>query len=150
MSNPSAEKPASIHFCVSLFIKGDGLDLDEISRTLGLDPTNISRKGERYGHAQTSCDFDGWYYSPKIEGTQPLGEQIMALWDAVGPHAGYLRELKQKFEVSVSAHVKSSSLWFGKEYHTNFEIDHPCMRLFAELGIPCKAFVTITERLKDA
>jgi hypothetical protein len=149
MSNLSTQNRAALNFGVSLFIKGDGLDLDEISRTLGLDPTNISRKGERYGHAQTLCDFDGWCFSPKIEGARPLDEHIMALWDVIRPHVGYLRDLKQKFKVSVSAHVKSSSFWFGKEYHTSFEVDHRCMRLFAELGIPCGVIVTITERLKD-
>jgi hypothetical protein len=149
MINPSAQKPTTFHFGVSLFIKGDGLDLDEISRTLGIAPTNISRKGERYGHAQTLCDFDGWYFSPNIEGTRPLDEHIMTLWDVVRPHIGYLRDPKQKFEVSVSVHVNSSSFWFGREYHTSFEVGHRCMGLFTELGIPCRVFVTITERAKE-
>jgi hypothetical protein len=142
-------KAEAFDFSASLFIQGDGLDLDEISRTLGLAPTFISRKGKRYGHAQTLCDFDAWSYFPKIEGTRPLDEHILALWEAIHPYAEYLRGLKQKFEVSVSAQVTSSSLWFGKEYHTSFEVDHRCMRLFAELGIPCKVGVTITERAKE-
>jgi hypothetical protein len=149
MSNPSTQKPAALHFGVSLFIKGDHLDLDEISRTLGLSQTNISRKGKRYGHAQELCDFDGWYYSPRIESTWLLDEHIMALWDAVRPHVGYLCDLKQKCEVSVSVHVTTSTLWFGREYQTRFEVDHRCMGLFTELGIPCRVFVTITERVKE-
>jgi len=149
MSNPSTQKPATFHFSVSLFIEGDGLNLDEVSQTLGLAPTSVSQKGKRYGHARTLCNFDGWYYSPKVKGAQPLDEHIMALWDAIRLHIGYLRDLSQRFDVSVSAHVKSSSLWFSKEYHTNFEVDHRCMKLFTELGIPCRVFVTITQRIKD-
>jgi hypothetical protein len=149
MTNPIAPKPAPFHFGALLHIKGDGLDLDDISRTLGLAPTSISQKGERYGHAQTLCDYDAWdYYSP-VDKERPLDEHIMALWDAVRPHIGYLHGLKQKFEVSVSLHVNSGSFWFGKEHHTSFEVDHRCMGLFSELGIPFKVFVTIAERVKE-
>lgn len=136
------------HFSVSLFIKGDHLDLDEISRTLELVPTNISQKGKRYGHAQMLCDFDGWYYSPKIDGSQPIDAHLTALSDALRPHIQYLRNLKQECEISVSIHVKTSSLWFGKEYHANFDVGHRSMGLFAELEIPCRVFVTITQRTK--
>jgi len=150
MSNPSAHNAnaVSFHFGASLLIKGDGLDLDEISRTLGLAPNNISQKGKRYGHAQTLCDFDAWYYNSPVGKERPLDEHIVALYDAVRPHIGYLLGLKQKFEVSVSVHVNSNSFWF-KEYHTLFEVDHRCMGLFAELGIPLRVFVTITERVKE-
>jgi hypothetical protein len=150
MSNLSAQnlKAASFRFGASLFIKGDGLDLDEISRTLGLAPYSITQKGKRYGHAQTLCDYDAWFYNSPVGEERPLDEHIMALWDAVRPHMGYLLDLKQKFEVSVSLHVKCNSFWF-KEYHTCFEVDHRCMGLFAELGIPFRVFVTITERVKE-
>ena len=111
------------HSSTSLFIKGDSLDLDEISRTLGLTPTNLSRKGERYGHAQTLCDFDGWYYSPKIEGSRSIDAHLAALSDAVRPHIQYLRDLKQKCEISVSIHIQTTSLWF-KKYHSNFDVGH--------------------------
>jgi hypothetical protein len=151
MNNPSEQnsKSASFYFGASLFIKGDGLNFDEISRTLGLAPNMISEKGKRYGHAQTLCDYDAWHYSSPVDKERPLDEHIMAIWNAIRPHIGYLRDPKQKFEVSVSAHVNSSSFWFGKEYHTSFEVDHRCMGLFSELGIPCKVFVTIKERAKE-
>ncbi|HTB85768.1 MAG TPA: DUF4279 domain-containing protein [Candidatus Sulfotelmatobacter sp.] len=139
----------SSHFSTSLFIKGDGLDLDEISRTLGLTPTNLSRKGERYGHAQTLCVFDGWYYSPKVDGSRPIDAHLAALSDAVRPHIQYLRDLKQRCEISVSIQVQTGSLWFGKEYHTSFDVGHQGMSLFAELEIPCRVFVTIKERAKQ-
>ena len=139
----------STHFGTSLFIKGDSLDLDEISRTLGLTPTNLSRKGERYGHAQTLCDFDGWYYSPNMDGSHPIDAHLAALSDAVRPHIHYLRGLKQRCEISVSIHIQTSSLWFGKEYHTSFDVGHDSMRLFTELEIPCRVFVTTTERAKQ-
>jgi hypothetical protein len=137
------------HFAASLFIKGDDLDLNEVSQKLGLVPTSISRKGERYGHAQTLCDFDGWYYSPKVEDTQALNQHITALWDAIRPHIGYLSDLKQRFDVYIALHIKTSSLWFGKEYAANFEIGHRCMGLFTDLEIPCIVYVSIEERAKE-
>jgi hypothetical protein len=122
------------HSSAALIITGDGLDLDGISRTLGLAPTNISRKGERYGHAGTLCDYDMWYYSASVDGLRPLDEHIMALWDMVRPHIGYLRNLKQKFSVKVSLDVKSSI--------PDAEVDHRCLGLFAELEIPFRVSVT--------
>jgi Domain of unknown function (DUF4279) len=153
MSDQSGQNPKVVpfHYGASLYIKGDGLNFDEISRTLGLVPYTISEKGKRYGHAQTLCDYDAWYYSSRIGKEQPLDKHIMALWDVVHPHIEYLRDLKQKFEISVSIYIHGSSLWFGKEYLTcfDFEVDHRGMKLFTELGIPCKINVTIQERAKE-
>lgn len=73
----------------------------------------------------------------------------MALWGAIRPHIAYLSDLKQRFDVSISLHIKTSSLWFGKEYAANFEIGHRCMGLFADLEIPCTVYVVIEERVKE-
>jgi hypothetical protein len=124
----------STHFSAALFIKGDGLNLDEISQRLGVTPTYISEKGKRYGHAKTLCDFDAWSYFSPVNKERPFDEHIMALWDVVRPHIGYLRELKQKFQVNVSLDVKSSI--------PRFEIDHRCLELFTKLEIPFRVSVT--------
>jgi hypothetical protein len=122
------------HSHAALIITGEGLDFDEISRKLGLVPTSLSRKGERYGHAKTLCDFNMWYFVVAVDGLRPLDEHIVALWDLVRPHFEFLRELKQKFHVEVSLDVKSSI--------PNIEIDHRCLGLFTELEIPFKVSVT--------
>jgi Domain of unknown function (DUF4279) len=137
MSNPSLTKPKRevFRFNISLAITGDGLDFDEISRTLGLVPTHISEKGKRYGHARTLCDFDMWDYMSSIDSKRPLEEHIMTLWDALHPHIVYLRKLKKKFKVSITVFVKSSVPWF--------EVDYRCLGLFAELEIPFQVSVCV-------
>jgi Domain of unknown function (DUF4279) len=113
------------HFSASLFIKGDGLNLDEVSRTLGLAPTNISRKGERYGHAQTLCDFDGWYYSTKVGDTQSLDEHITALWDAgrgefaIPPRAYLVEEHRRQTRPTSMTEIISP------DYSTLIHLDSP-------------------------
>jgi hypothetical protein len=134
-------------FNASLFIKGDGLDFDEISRKLGLTPTFIFRKGEAYERDQT-FDFDGWCYFRKVIDARSLED--MDFWDAIRPHAGYLRDLKQRFDVSITIEIKTDTIGIGfsKRHCSKFEISHRCMELFTEIGIPSKLYVITEERTK--
>lgn len=151
MSSPptQAMTPIATDFGVMLRIRGDALDLDDISRTLGVAPTCISENGKRYGHAKTLCDCDAWFFSVPLGGERPLDEHLHALWDRVRPRIDYLRDLTRTCDVSVSLHVTSSSHWFGKDYHTCFDVSLDSVALFGELGIPFRVFVTIKERPKE-
>jgi len=138
MSNPTTNEPEVTHedepvyfcFSASLRIFGDGLDIDEISWTLGLTPTHSHRKGARRGSRSVPWPHDMWSYEPAVDEARPLHEHIMALWDAVRPHIPYLRDLKRKFHVDVFCGYRSNSGTAG------FEVDHRCLGLFAELEVP--------------
>ncbi len=143
MSNSNLIESEAVHkdvpvfrrFRASLRISGDGLDMDEISRTLGLVPTHTHRKGEPHGHGFRSQSI--WICEPAIDSTRPLDEHIMALWDAVRPHIPYLRELKKKFHVDIFCGYRSNS------DNAGFEVDYRCLGLFAELEIPFGVSVII-------
>ena len=130
------DEPVFFRFRVWLRIFGDGLDFDEISRTLGLTPTHQHRKGEPHGRGVRKQDM--WIYQPAVERERPLDEHIMALWQAIRPQIPYLRELKRKFRVDVFCGYRSNSDTAG------FEVDHRCLGLFSELEVPFGVSVIIS------
>jgi hypothetical protein len=144
MSNPITQKPEvdePVHFAnfkASLRISGDGLDLDEISRTLGLTPTTIRRKGATPGSPKPPREHDLWLYTAPVARDRPLDEHIMALWNAVRPQIPYLRELKQRFHVDIFCGYRSNSCTGG------FNVDHRCLGIFSELDIPFGVSVIIS------
>jgi hypothetical protein len=132
------EEPVFFKFSSTLRIHGDGMDIDEISKTLGLTPTHSHRKGELRGPGQKPWQDDSWHYTAPVDRERPLHEHIMALWDAVRPHIPYLRGLKSKFYVDVFNGYRSNSSTAG------FEVDHRCLGLFAELEVPFGVSVIIS------
>jgi len=130
------DEPVFFRFRASLRIAGEGLDFDEISRTLGLTPTHQHRKGEPHGHGSRRQDV--WIFDAPIDRERPLHEHIMALWDAVRSQIPYLRELKRKFDVNVFCGYRSNSPTAG------FEVDHRCLGLFGELEVPFGISVIIS------
>jgi Domain of unknown function (DUF4279) len=131
------EEPVYFNFRASLRIYGDGVDIDEISRTLGLTPTHSHRKGSRRSPGSAPRLHDAWNYRVPVDSARPLHEHIMALWDAVRPHIPYLRGLKSKFHVDIFCGYRSNSSTAG------FEVDHRCLGLFAELEVPFGVSVII-------
>lgn len=120
-------------FAASLGISGDGLDLEEISRTLGLTPTVARPKG---GHKVTWKDQ--WVYQVPIAKERLLDDHIMALWDAIRPQIPYLRELKKKHQVEIVCS------YIGCYFRGNFKVDPRCLGLFEELDIPLRISVNIS------
>jgi len=127
--NPEGGEPVYFSkFKASLRILGDGLDFDEITRTLGLTPTGTRRKGS--GHGLLTKDYDIWIYTAPVDRVRPLDEHIMAIWDAIRPQIPYLRELKRRFRIDVLCGYRSNSCTGG------FDVDQRCLGLFTELDIP--------------
>jgi hypothetical protein len=118
------------HFQATLRIAGEGLDFENISRTLGLKATHTHRKGGKR-------KVDMWLYVAPVHRTRPLDEHIMAIWKAVRLQMAYLRRLKKRSKVDLFCGYQSNSCSGG------FEVDHRCLGLFAELDIPFGVSVII-------
>jgi hypothetical protein len=134
----SEDEPIYFFFSATLRIVGDGFDIDEISRRLGLTPTHVHRKGEQRKRPSPPWPHYMWSYTSPVDKAVSLDKHIMALWDAIRPNIAYLRELKEQgFTVDVFC-----------GYHTNsdsagFEIDHRCFGLFMELQVPLSVSVIV-------
>lgn len=136
---PGVSEDDPVYFCFSaaLRIFGEHLDIDEISRTLGIQPTHSHRKGERRNNMAPPWPHDMWSFMPPIEEDRPLDEHILAVWSAVRSNIPYLRALKEKFDVDVFCTYRTNSETAG------FEVGHECLGLFAELEIPFGVSVII-------
>ncbi len=134
---PQGEEPY-FKFSATLRIFGDIGDLDEISRTLGLQPKHTHRKGELKSPRRPDVwKEDAWLYEPPAEENRPLEEHIMALWDQLRPHMTFLKSLKAGHKVDIFCGYRSNSATAG------FEVSHECLGLFIELGIPFGVSVII-------
>jgi hypothetical protein len=125
------------YFRATLRIAGDGLDFGEISRTLGLTPTETRRMGTSPDSHKQSRKHDLWLYTAPVARECPLDKHIMALWDAVRPQLAYLARLKKRFKVDVFCGYRSNSCTGG------FNVDQRCLGLFTELDIPFGVSVII-------
>jgi hypothetical protein len=138
--NPTdlGEEPTYFRFSAALRIFGEGIDIDSVTQTLGLEPTHAHRKGERRSATAAPWEHDMWSYQAQVEDTEPLEAHIMALWNAIRPNIAYLRELKGGYQLDVFCGYRSNSDTAG------FEVSHRCLGLFTELEVPFCVSVIIT------
>lgn len=127
------------YFCFSttMRIHGNDMPFEEISCRLGVQPTNLHRKGERRGPRSPVYRDDAWHFQPSLPETEPLERHIEALWEVVRPHVEYLKGLKQRFKVDVFCGYRSNCDTAG------FEVSHECLELFTALEVPFGVSVII-------
>jgi hypothetical protein len=123
-------KPPYFAFFASLRIHGAITDLDTISKTLGLKPTHLHRRGERKGLRSPAFEEDAWHFAPPISEERPLNEHIEVLWKILEPHKDYLLKLKQTLKVDVFCGYRSN------HWHTGFEVQPTSLAMFTALQIP--------------
>lgn len=117
-------------YSATLRIFGEIPDLDEISRNLGIQPTNSHFKGEKNGPRSPGYSHDMWSYSPPLEESKPLEKHIDSLWEKIKPHKDYLLDLKRNLSVDVFLGYRSNC------DHAGIEIPHTSLEMFTELQIP--------------
>jgi hypothetical protein len=127
------------YFCFSagLRIHGNDVPFEEISRRLGVQPTNLHRKGERRGPRSPAYGDDAWQFRPSLPETEPLERHVEALWEVVRSHVEYLKGLKQRCKVDVFCGYRSNCDMAG------FEVSHKCLELFMALEVPFGVSVII-------
>lgn len=124
-------------FSATLRIHGDDVPFEQISQWLGVQPTNLHRKGERRGSKSPAYRDDAWHFQPSVPETEPLEHHIEALWQVVRPAVDYLKALKQRLEVDVFCGYRSNCDTAG------FEVSHKCLELFTVLEVPFGVSVII-------
>jgi hypothetical protein len=133
------QDPRFFHFSATLRIFGDGVDIDEVSRTLCLAPTRAYRKGQKRRPSGSDWwSMDMWSYKAPVDKDRPLHDHIMAIWDAVRPHIPYLRRLKERFHVDIFCGYRTNDCTAG------FVVDHRCLGLFMELEVPFGVSVVVS------
>jgi hypothetical protein len=97
------ESDEEIYFAysASLRIFGDIQNLNQISKTLNLQPTESYTKGHQRRPSSPPAKFDMWIYSPSLSEKKPLEEHIKTLWSEIKDKKDYLLTLKQNLTVDV-------------------------------------------------
>ena len=124
------DEPIRFAFGAALRIHGDGLPFEEISAQLGVQPTDVHRKGERRGPKSPPYRDDAWHFKPALPETTPLAQHIEALWAVVKPHVQYVRSLKQRYKVDIFCGYRSNC------DHAGIEVPHTCLEIFTALEVP--------------
>lgn len=137
LSGEESDEVNYFRFSATLRIHGDGVPFDEISRRLGVQPTNVHRKSEQRGSRSPAYRDDAWHFQPPLPETEPLERHIEALWQIVRPHVEYLKALKQRFKVDVFCGYRSNCDTAG------FEVSHRCLQLFTALEVPFGVSVVV-------
>lgn len=105
-------------------------DLQLITATLGLTPTQILRKGERVRPRSAPLEHDCWHYQPDVPEAEPLEVHINTLWSAIKDHRDFIKGLKGDATVDVFLGYRSNC------DHAGVQVPHSCLEMFTELEIP--------------
>jgi hypothetical protein len=124
-----AEEPY-FHFCATLRIHGEGLDLDAITAAMGLRPTLARKKGDSRRPGGRPYEDDAWHYSAGLPEEAPLDAHLQTLWADVAPARDFLLSLKARHRVDVFCGYRSDSGIAG------FQVDPKSLAIFTALEIP--------------
>jgi len=117
-------------YSATLRIFGVIPDLGQLSASLGIEPTNVHRQGERRGERSPVFKHDMWSFTAAVAETEPLERHIDALWAAIKDKKEYLLKLKESLAVDVFLGYRSNC------DHAGIEVPHTCLEMFTELQIP--------------
>jgi hypothetical protein len=125
-------------YSATLRIFGVLPDLQLITDTLGLMPTQALHKGQCFRPRSAPLKHDCWHYMPPIPESEPLEAHINALWGAIKDHRDFIKGLKCTATVDVFLGYRSNC------DHAGVEVPHTCLEMFTELEIPFGISIIIT------
>ncbi|MGH7219003.1 MAG: DUF4279 domain-containing protein, partial [Nitrospiraceae bacterium] len=127
-----SEEPDETYFAFSatLRIHGEGLDFDEITRSVGLRPTHTHKKGESRRPGGHPYRDDAWHYSSGLPEEAPLDAHLQTLWADVAPARDFLLSLKSRCSVDVFCGYRSNC------DHAGFQVEPTSLAIFTALDVP--------------
>jgi hypothetical protein len=124
------EKAIYFAYSASLRVFGNIQDLDEITRRLGVAPTDTHRKGDRRWGRLPPPKHDMWMYHAPVKETEPLHVHIETLWNTFRERKEYLLQLKQDLTVDVFLGYRSNC------DNAGIEVPYQSLEIFRELRVP--------------
>jgi hypothetical protein len=121
---------------VAFTISGVGLNIEDISRVLGLAPTHVHRVGEP-NMIGKPFPHDMWMLNSELSGTEPLDAHLMWLIKKLRPHYDFIKSLKSNAELSVYCGLNC------KNDQCGFSLRPEALAIFTELGIPMEVTILI-------
>ncbi len=130
LAGEETDEPLYFAYSASLRIWGEALDLDDISRQLGVQPTMVRRRGERARPGSPVSKDDAWHFTVSLPEERPLHEHIDELWRTIRSAKAFLKELKKSVRVDVFLGYRSNC------DHAGVQVPWTSLEMFVELEIP--------------
>lgn len=116
---------------INLRISGEGLALDEITKTIGITPKHAYKKGEKsfYKGNEVRYEEDCWIAVAEIENTADTEQELINFVHLLCEHAEDVKALSRK-------HV--ATLWvtiYQDETQYNLHVSSDIMRKLSEMGV---------------
>lgn len=127
---PETDEDYYFYYSSTQRIFGKIPDLDEITKKLGLCPTDTHRRGERIRYRSEPLKNDMWSYLSPVPEERRLDVHIQTLWAHIKPHKDYLMGLKERLTVDVFYGYRSNCGTAG------IKVSHHSLEMFIELEIP--------------
>ncbi len=125
-------------YSATLRIFGDIPDIEEITRQLGVVPTDVHRKGDRRMPNSAPYKHDMWSYTAAVKRSEPLHVHIDTLWNVLKHRKEYLLQLKHDLTVDVFLGYRSNC------DHAGVEVRYQSLEMFRELQVPFGLSIIVT------
>lgn len=122
---------ASNESTASLIVKGSGLDIEGISRELGLTPSHTHRLGDRVfkNASDRRYSHDMWSFKSDLERSEPIDAHLRGLATRLNEHSSFLDSLKEKAEVYVVCS------FIIRDWEFDFSVSSETLNMLTELGV---------------
>src|SRR5712692_8670519 len=120
------EKPSS---GASFRVQGKALDLEAITRTLGISPSHSHKMGDP-GPLSRPYALDMWMLSAPLDKALPLEAHLIWLSDALAPHHHSLNSIKETSQLDIYCHYTS----YVEE--NRLTLSPRALRIFMDLALP--------------
>lgn len=109
-------------------IQGTGLDLDAISRAIGIAPTHTHRKGE-LSKLKKPLPHDMWSLTSPLDRKEPLDMHLRWLGSQLEPYYEFIKSLKAAADVYITCGYTTDREQCG------FSLSPEALAIFTRLGI---------------
>lgn len=123
-----------VEVAVGFRVMGHDLEPEEVSRLLGLEPTESHKRGDarigRSGRHYSDYSEGLWAWRPGVSETAPLSEHLLALLGVLEPKAATLKRLRklgQRMDVFIGL--------FGPDSNFEFALSADLLERMGRLGI---------------
>ena len=97
------------HASLALMVIGANLPLDEITNTLGIEPTKLIHQGDILNRLPLIvAGEDEWIYAQELESPQGRDEIMRTILEKIAQSRDGLEKVKQYGEVRLRLHVQSN------------------------------------------
>jgi len=116
---------------IRLELRSDRVDPDRITEALGLQPSQIWRRGDAWGRRPRPRPENGWVLATPYRATWDADEPLRQLLDWIEPSRASLAELT----TGGSVRGRLSIVGFQRDRGPSIYVDREVVRAIAQLGI---------------